>query len=38
MKVLVEVKGVVDYNVKERAKADGTDVELKNVKMAINPG
>jgi electron transfer flavoprotein beta subunit len=28
---------VVDYNVKVRAKADGTDVDLNNVKMAINP-
>ncbi len=37
MKVLVAVKRVVDYNVKVRAKADGTDVELNNVKMAINP-
>ena len=37
MKALVAVKRVVDYNVKVRAKADGTDVELNNVKMAINP-
>jgi electron transfer flavoprotein beta subunit len=37
MKVLVAVKRVVDYNVKVRAKADGTDVDLNNVKMAINP-
>ena len=37
MKVLVAVKRVVDYNVKVRAKADGSDVELNNVKMAINP-
>ena len=35
MKVLVAVKRVVDYNV--RCKADGSDVELNNVKMAINP-
>ena len=37
MKVLVAVKRVVDYNVKVRAKSDGSDVELNNVKMAINP-
>ena len=37
MKVLVAVKRVVDYNVKVRAKADGTDVDLNNVKMSINP-
>ncbi len=37
MKVLVAVKRVADANVKVRAKADGTDVDLNNVKMAINP-
>jgi electron transfer flavoprotein beta subunit len=37
MKVLVAVKRVVDYNVKVRAKADGTGVDLNNVKMSINP-
>ncbi|MEH6609998.1 MAG: electron transfer flavoprotein subunit beta/FixA family protein [Halioglobus sp.] len=37
MKVLVAIKRVVDYNVKVRAKADGSDVDLNNVKMAINP-
>ena len=37
MKALVAVKRVVDYNVKVRAKANGSDVELNNVKMAINP-
>ena len=37
MKVLVAVKRVVDYNVKVRAKADGSGVDLANVKMAINP-
>ena len=37
MKVLVAVKRVVDYNVKVRARADGSDVDLNNVKMAINP-
>lgn len=37
MKVLVAVKRVVDYNVKVRAKADGTGVDLANVKMSMNP-
>jgi electron transfer flavoprotein beta subunit len=37
MKVLVAVKRVVDYNVKVRARADGSDVDLNNVKMSINP-
>ena len=37
MKVLVAVKRVVDYNVKVRAKADGTGADLANVKMSINP-
>ena len=37
MKVLVAVKRVVDYNVKVRPKADGSGVDLANVKMAINP-
>lgn len=37
MKALVAVKRVVDYNVKVRAKSDGSDVDLNNVKMAINP-
>ncbi|MDX9874938.1 MAG: electron transfer flavoprotein subunit beta/FixA family protein [Spongiibacteraceae bacterium] len=37
MKILVAVKRVVDYNVKVRPKADGSGVELANVKMAINP-
>lgn len=37
MKVLVAVKRVADANVKVRAKADGSDVDLNNVKMAINP-
>ncbi|WP_295797659.1 electron transfer flavoprotein subunit beta/FixA family protein [uncultured Microbulbifer sp.] len=37
MKVLVAVKRVVDYNVKVRPKADGTDVDTANVKMSINP-
>ncbi len=37
MKVLVAVKRAADYNVKVRAKADGSDVDLNNVKMSINP-
>jgi electron transfer flavoprotein beta subunit len=37
MKVLVGVKRVVDYNVKVRVKADGTGVDINNVKMSINP-
>ncbi|HRC72789.1 MAG TPA: electron transfer flavoprotein subunit beta/FixA family protein [Candidatus Competibacter sp.] len=37
MKILVAVKRVVDYNVKVRAKADGSGVETANVKMAMNP-
>ena len=37
MKILVPVKRVVDYNVKIRVKADGSGVELSNVKMSMNP-
>ncbi|MCT7377447.1 electron transfer flavoprotein subunit beta/FixA family protein [Chelativorans salis] len=37
MKVLVPVKRVIDANVKPRVKADGSGVELANVKMAMNP-
>ncbi|HUH37158.1 MAG TPA: electron transfer flavoprotein subunit beta/FixA family protein [Spongiibacteraceae bacterium] len=37
MKILVAVKRVVDYNVKVRPKADGSGVDLNNVKMSINP-
>ncbi|MFO7909475.1 electron transfer flavoprotein subunit beta/FixA family protein [Vreelandella aquamarina] len=37
MKVLVAVKRVIDYNVKIRVKADKSDVDLTNVKMAMNP-
>lgn len=37
MKILVAVKRVVDYNVKVRAKADGTSADTANVKMSINP-
>ncbi|MFK4752541.1 MULTISPECIES: electron transfer flavoprotein subunit beta/FixA family protein [Oceanospirillaceae] len=37
MKVLVAVKRVIDYNVKVRVKPDNSDVDLNNVKMAMNP-
>jgi len=37
LKILVPVKRVVDYNVKVRVKADGSGVDLANVKMSINP-
>jgi len=37
MKILVPVKRVIDYNVKPRVKADGTGIDLANVKMSMNP-
>ena len=37
MKILVTVKRVIDYNVKARVKADNSDVDLANTKMALNP-
>jgi electron transfer flavoprotein beta subunit len=37
MKILVPVKRVVDFNVKIRVKADGSGVELSNIKMSMNP-
>ena len=37
MKLLVPVKRVIDYNVKPRVKADGTGIDLANVKMSMNP-
>ena len=37
MKALVAVKRVVDYNVKVRVKVDGSDVDIDNVKMSMNP-
>jgi electron transfer flavoprotein beta subunit len=37
VKILVPVKRVIDYNVKPRVKADGTGVDLANVKMSMNP-
>jgi electron transfer flavoprotein beta subunit len=37
MKVLVPIKRVLDYNVKPRVKADGSGIDLANVKMSMNP-
>jgi electron transfer flavoprotein beta subunit len=37
MKILVAVKRVVDYNVKVRVKADGSGMDIANVKMSMNP-
>jgi electron transfer flavoprotein beta subunit len=37
LKILVPVKRVVDYNVKVRVKADGSDVDIANAKMSMNP-
>ena len=37
MKILVAVKRAIDYNVKARPKADGSGVDLANVKMSMNP-
>jgi electron transfer flavoprotein beta subunit len=37
MKILVPVKRVIDYNVKPRVKADGSGIDLANVKMSMNP-
>jgi electron transfer flavoprotein beta subunit len=37
LKIIVSVKRVVDYNVKIRVKSDGTDVDIANVKMSMNP-
>ena len=37
MKILVPIKRVIDYNVKIKVKTDNSDVDLNNVKMAINP-
>lgn len=37
MKLLVPVKRVIDYNVKVRVRADGSGVDLENVKMSMNP-
>jgi electron transfer flavoprotein beta subunit len=37
LKILVPIKRVVDYNVNVRVKADGSGVDLANVKMSMNP-
>ena len=37
MKILVPVKRVIDFNVRPRVKADGSGVDLANVKMSMNP-
>jgi electron transfer flavoprotein beta subunit len=37
MIIIVPVKRVIDYNVKVRVKADGSGVDLANVKMSMNP-
>jgi electron transfer flavoprotein beta subunit len=37
VKILVPVKRVIDYNVRPRVKADGSGVDLSNVKMSMNP-
>jgi electron transfer flavoprotein beta subunit len=37
MKIVVPIKRVLDYNVKPRVKADGSGVDLANVKMSMNP-
>ena len=37
MKILIPIKRVNDYNVKVRPNQTNTDVDLNNVKMAMNP-
>lgn len=37
MKLLVAVRRVIDYNLKVKIKSDHSDVDLTNLKMAINP-
>lgn len=37
MKIIVPIKRVIDYNVKVRAKSDGSGVDIANVKMSMNP-
>ena len=37
MKILVPVTRVIDFNVRPRVKADGSGVDLANVKMSMNP-
>jgi electron transfer flavoprotein beta subunit len=36
MKVLVPVKRVIDHNLQARVKADGSGVDLANLKMSMN--
>jgi electron transfer flavoprotein beta subunit len=37
LKILVPVKRAIDYRIKVRVKSDKSDVDLSNVKMAMNP-
>ena len=37
MRILVPVKRVIDFNVRPRIRADGSGLDLANVKMAMNP-
>ena len=37
MRIIVPVKRVIDFNVRPRVKADGSGVDLTNVKMSMNP-
>ncbi|MBT2186080.1 electron transfer flavoprotein subunit beta/FixA family protein [Sphingobium nicotianae] len=37
MKILVPIKRVLDYNLKPRVKADGSGIDLANVKQSMNP-
>ncbi len=37
LKILVPVKRAVDYNVRVRAKSDGTGLDIANAKMSMNP-
>lgn len=37
MKIVVPIKRVVDYNVKVRPRADGSDVDIASAKMSVNP-
>jgi electron transfer flavoprotein beta subunit len=37
MKILVPVKRVLDYNLKPRVKADGSGIDLANMKLSMNP-
>ena len=37
MKALVAIKRVLDANVKAQVRADGSGIDLSNVKMSMNP-